>query len=304
VNRPFDVEPVLRAYLADTGERAPDRVLGDVAARIARQPRRLALRLPWRPHMSSPLKIAVGLAAAIVVALVGYSLLPKGPAVGTPTTVPAVPTPSSTPVATAAALIEGRLAAGPYVIRPLESQPGLTITAQVPEGSLGYPGIPAVTGPNHPAQEPVLIGFMQTDGLFSDPCHWNLDGTNSLDQPGDVAVGPTVDALVAALKANTHYTSSAGSPIAFGAYKGQELELKLPGADVISTCDRRPGESSGDFFVFPKGFWAQGPDNRWRLFIVDVAGTRLITMISYSPASLPAEVAAANAIVDSFVITP
>ena len=23
----------------------------------------------------------------------------------------------------------------------------------------------------------ILIGFMMADGLFSDPCHWDLDGT-------------------------------------------------------------------------------------------------------------------------------
>jgi hypothetical protein len=104
---------------------------------------------------------------------------------------------------------------------------------------------------------------------------------------GDVAVGPTVDDLVAALKANTSYTSSAASPVTVGGFDGQEIELQLPGADVIAACDRRPGESTGDYLVFPKGFYAQGPNSRWHLYIVDVDGTRLITMVSIAEGTPP-----------------
>jgi hypothetical protein len=56
--------------------------------------------------------------------------------------------------------------------------------------------------------------------------------------------------------------------------------------------------------VLSKGFWSQGPNSRWRLYILDVEGTRLITMIS-SFGSLPqAELDAAQAIVNLLMITP
>ena len=41
-------------------------------------------------------------------------------------------------------------------------------------------------------------------------------------------VGPTVDDLVAALRANTFYTSSTATPVTIDGYAGQELELQLP----------------------------------------------------------------------------
>ncbi|MCI0344490.1 MAG: RNA polymerase sigma factor [Chloroflexi bacterium] len=153
-----------------------------------------------------------------------------------------------------------------------------------------------------------VIAILQTDGLFSDPCHWDVDGTGAPGQPGDVVVGPAVDDLVAAVKANTSYTSSAATAVTFGQFEGQELELQLPGDDVLSTCDIQAEGSqfSGTaYFVFAGDtFYAQGPNNRWHLYVVDVAGTRLITMISYFDATPRADVAAAEAIVASFEITP
>jgi hypothetical protein len=56
--------------------------------------------------------------------------------------------------------------------------------------------------------------------------------------------------------------------------------------------------------VFPGGFYAQGPNSRWHLYIVDVDGTRLITMISIAEGTPQADIAAAEAIVESFEFTP
>ena len=96
----------------------------------------------------------------------------------------------------------------------------------------------------------------------------------------------------------------AASPVTLGRFSGQELELQLPGEDVIRACDRRPGETVGDYFVFPDGYYAQGANSRWHLYIVDAGGTRLITMISIAEGTSPADIAAAEAIVESFQITP
>lgn len=82
------------------------------------------------------------------------------------------------------------------------------------------------------------------------------------------------------------------------------MELQLPGDDVLSTCDRSPGDQNGTYYVFPGGFYAQGPNSRWHLYIVDVDGTRLITMISIAEGTPQANIAAARAIVQSFEFTP
>jgi hypothetical protein len=304
MNRTPNVELVLHEYLAADGDRAPDHVLETVADRIGRQPQRRTWPFPGRTTVTQ-LKLAAALAAAVIVAVVGYNLLPRQPGSGgqvTPFTTPAA-SPTTMPTATGPVVLpDGTLTGGRYRIQPFSDKPSLSVLADIPAGWHGFPGNGTVTGPTQ--NHEVLLSFMVVDALFSDPCHWDLDASQSGDQPGDVTVGPTVEALVAALKANGSYSSSAATPVTIGAYQGQELELQLPGGDVISTCDNRQGQSTGDYFVFPKGFYAQGANNRWDLFILDVQGTRLITFISSFDTSPPAEVAAAKAIVHSFEIAP
>jgi hypothetical protein len=303
-----DIERLLDHWLSDGPDQAPDRVVDIVTDRIERQSQRPAWRLHWRPtSVNAYMKIAVAAAAVLIVAVVGYNLLPAG-STGTGGPAPsATPTPTAAPTATPVAsgpvaLPEGPLAGGRYRIQPLVSPPSLSIVADVPAGWVGHPENPALTSSGEES-DGILLGFMAADGLFSDPCHWDLDGTKEA-LIGDVVVGPTVDDLVAALKANTSYTSSAASPVTFGRFEGQELELQLPGDDVIKTCDRRPGETTGDYFVFPGGYYAQGGNSRWHLYIVDVGGTRLITMISIGEGAPQTEITAAEAVVESFEFTP
>lgn len=255
------------------------------------------------------------LAAAAVIAAIAvgaiYLNLPNRNGVGGVTPSPSAtpspnPTPTQTPTPTLGSgpLPEGKLAAGHYTMTPIVELPSLTLAADIPAGWKGYAGVPALASPG--SADAVFIAFMVTDGLFSDPCHWDLNGTG-LDQPGDVVVGPTVDDLVSALKANASYPSTAATPVTFGQFEGQELELQLPGDDVLLTCDMHGAGSPFTgvaYFVFPHGFYAQGPNSRWHLYIVDVNGTRLITMISILEGAPPADIAAAEAIVQSFDFTP
>lgn len=90
-----DIERLLDQWFSEGPEQSPDRVVDIVADRIERQAQRPAWRLFWR---SSPVntyaKLAVAAAAVLIVALIGYNLLPgPSPDVGGP----ASPTPSPTP---------------------------------------------------------------------------------------------------------------------------------------------------------------------------------------------------------------
>jgi hypothetical protein len=96
MNRTPDVERVLRDYFADDGLAAPDHVLDTLERRIRRQPQRRSWRLPWRNQVSTPYKLAAGLAAVVLIALVGWQLLPGRPGIGAPS-----PTPNATPVPSA-----------------------------------------------------------------------------------------------------------------------------------------------------------------------------------------------------------
>jgi hypothetical protein len=100
MNRQPDVELVLRDYFADDGFTAPDHVLDVVEERIARQPRRLAWRLRGRPFVNTFTKLAAGMAAVLIVAVVAFRLMPGGSSGGgTATPVPTI-TPTATPTPT------------------------------------------------------------------------------------------------------------------------------------------------------------------------------------------------------------
>ena len=122
MNRQPDVELVLRDYFADDGFTAPDHVLDVVEERIARQPRRLAWRLRGRPFMNAYAKIAVAAAAVLLVAIVGYNLLPAGSTIGGP-----APTPTATPPTSAAPTIAPTTAP----TKALASRPALPAPAEL-----------------------------------------------------------------------------------------------------------------------------------------------------------------------------
>lgn len=129
------------------------------------------------------------------------------------------------------------------------------------------------------APDGIGISFFTTNGVYSDPCHWDWKGTGLADT-GDVKVGPTVDDLVAALRANTYYTSWAPKPVTIDGYTGKELELQMPNDSYIH-CDKDdPSDAGGHVFVFPgSGLYAQGPANRWHLYVLNVHGERLIAVV-------------------------
>ena len=305
-----DIDRVLQVWMADGPAAIPDRVVDVIATRIGVQRQRRTWPFPRRTNVTTQIKLIAALAAALVVAVAGYNLLPRASGPGGPSTAPSTaPSPSAqpTPAGTTpiVALPEGPLVSGRYRMDLALLAPGLSIVADIPAGWTGHPSVPAISTPEENDSE-ILIAQMVTDSLFSDPCHWDLDGTG-LDQDGDVEVGPTVEDLVAALKANTSYSSSAATPVSIGGFEGQALELQLPGDDVLSTCDEHgPGSpfSGRAYYVFSRGFYAQGPNSRWKLAILDVDGTRLINMISIGEATAQADITAADAIVESFEITP
>ena len=197
------------------------------------------------------------------------------------------------------------LTGGRYRFGPFEDMPSLTIVATGPNGWVGYPSW-AMDGPEPVrADAPTGIGisFFSANGVYSDPCHWDVLGTGRADN-GDVVVGPTVDDLVAALQANTFYTSSVATPVTIDGYAGQELELQLPD-DPFTRCDKEPGDSGGHAFVFSgPGLYAQGPANRWHLYILDVDGTRLIAVILSYAQTPQTDLDLARNIIETLDINP
>jgi hypothetical protein len=78
-----DIDRVLDRWFTESPANVADRVLDEVADRISRERQRPATRLPRRTIMTKPVSIAA-LAAAIVIAVVGWGLLGRQPSVGGP----------------------------------------------------------------------------------------------------------------------------------------------------------------------------------------------------------------------------
>lgn len=262
----------------------------------------------------SPLKVAIAAIAVVIVFVAGFAVLrqPSGlvGGVATPTAAPS-PTPSSTvsPAATSNALTEGELRGGTYRLSAIPDHP-IAIDVVVPAGWSGVPPW-ALIGPGSAGTEAPTgsgIAFIGSDGIHSDPCHWDTAGSGEETQPGNVDVGPTVDDYVNALHANTAYTSTAPVPVTIGGYAGKQLVLQIPSdIDFVATCDKVTGDPEGHYLPFSgkdAGLYAQGPGNRWTVSVLDVDGTRLLVVVLDYAGTSAADQAAARAIVDSLVITP
>lgn len=246
----------------------------------------------------------IAAAAVLLVAVVGYQLLPGGQPAQPSATIAPSPAATSSPTAAAVPDVpDGPMAAGTYRLRG----PGtMIIDATVPDGGWlgGPPG--AIGGPVGESNGPngLAIAFFNARTINSDPCHWDKDGSGRAPQEGDIQVGPTVDDLVEALAGSSVYESTAPVDATLGGYSGKRLELQLV-PDPLG-CDSYDG--AGDqYFVFggrDGGQYAQGGANTWQVTIVDVEGTRLIAvLISYAETSSE-HLSAAAGILDSVIITP
>ena len=149
-----DIDHLLDQWFSDGPTHAPDRVIDVVADRIERQPQRPAWRCHLREiHVNTIVRAGAAMAAVVIVAIIGFNLLP-GSGVGGPgpTTSPS-PATSTGPSATVAFPVDVTL--GIYSGRPdptwsltggqaagleqlLAALPGGTDTP--PVGGLGYHG--------------------------------------------------------------------------------------------------------------------------------------------------------------------
>jgi len=92
-----DLDRLINAFLAEGQTELPDRVFDAVRSEIDRTRQRVVIG-PWRtPHMNTFAKLAMAAAAVVVVAIVGYNLLPASSGVGGGPAVSPSPSPSPTP---------------------------------------------------------------------------------------------------------------------------------------------------------------------------------------------------------------
>jgi hypothetical protein len=291
MTRELDIDRILNGFLAEGTNELADRVLDAALNDIDSTKQRRAWWPPRRfPDMNSFARYAIAAAAVIAVVIVGYSFLPgNSPGAGpTPTPTPIVsPSPSPTPEPTLQVLGNGPLNAGTVIVeaRALGS---MTATLEVPAGWEGFDGS-CLLPSSQPNGQEMGICFLEVAGLYSDPCHGTSAGP-------DVPVGPGVDDLANALVAQDDYEASTPTEVTLAGYSGKVVDLHLP--TDVATCDQ------GAFFPWAGTIYAQGPDNLWRVWILDVEGTRVVLMSNWFEATSAGDQAALQAVVDSLQITP
>jgi hypothetical protein len=297
-----DFDRIATAWLADGPEELPDRVMDAVVDEIHVTPQRHALRLPWRfPSMNTPARVAA--AAVIGVLAIGgavYVLQPGQAAIGG-----ARPTPSPTPSPSPVVLTEGALAAGTYTTMPFVgadalgvclSQPGckedpaddtIRITFTVPDGWTGAPRHTVWVAAPAGTPTPAWITFERGASLYAQPC--------GNTPPPTISVGPTVDDFVNALVAHPKLSVTAPVDVALAGFSGKYLDLQVP-AD-ISACPTA-------YWPWEPGFYAQGPSQRWHLWVLDVNGVRVVVRGMDFATTSATQQAELRAIVESIQILP
>lgn len=224
-----DTTRLVRSWLDEGATALPDRVLDAVLDQVPATPQRRS----WWPtrrsnRMSRTIQVIVAAAAVLVVAVVGYNLLPAQPSTigGAPTPVPTVsPSPNAgvTPSATPA-IPTGSLPPGTYTERST-AYTMAPFSFTVPAG-WSYSDGNIFKGSNTQAAA-LSIDPWLVDHVFSDACQWHGAG---------VPVGPTQADLVAALVGQTGIKRTGPTNVTFGGLPAVQLVLSEATGKPASGC--------------------------------------------------------------------
>lgn len=278
-----DFDRTARLWLQDGPSQLADRVLEAALDEIHVTRRRRA----WWParrstFMSNVMRLAA-LAAILVVAVAGLNLfLPGDGSVGGPQASPTpVPTPTPGP-ASFDSHAPGELEPGAYALEYLGP---FRITFTVPAGweKLSAPAtIWAQPGSD------ARLGFMTVDNVFIDPC----DPGRGLQDP---PVGRTVDDLAMALGSVAGLQATTPADVTLSGFPAKRIDLTVLGASNpcadVETALLRGNNGTLDV---P----APGPQEDYRLWIVDVDGQRLVIIQVARAAATASQRADLQAIVD------
>lgn len=234
--------------------------------------------------MSTPIKLVLAAGALLAVVLGGTILYAGGGGPG-PT-----PAPSPTPAATPTPAPSPTLAPTPLPAMMEVQGDAASWSAVVPDGwtSLGDSRLAASQGYAGPTG--ISIGASGAVNVPSDPC----------DGVGKVSDAASPADVVAELEARDDLVVSDPVDTTLGGYAGMRVDVEVP-AD-LSAC----GEDYYILFAEPDGSGtpALGPSNRFRVWILDVAGRPVVFWIASFPETPADDMTEAERIVDSIQITP
>ena len=280
---------IVRAWLEDGITVLPDRVLDRVLDDVPATPQRRVRQLPVEPA-----RVLLAAAVLVVMVLGGVGVAQRlGDANRDPT-----PSPASRPLVSEP---PGPLDSGQYVI---DTGFPFRISFDVPGGwskaSQGSDHVVLTSNPEGVPERPpsgVTLGFYSVANLFAETC--GVEG-RMVDPP----VGPTVEDLVAGLrlisadKDSTGYHASAGTPASIDGHVGQRIDLTL----MLFMCPFREAH----LWQTPSGSirTPAGEEELSTLWIVDVAGERLVVDATRYPGTSQEHLDELMAVVDSIEVEP
>jgi hypothetical protein len=284
------------SWLREDAHENAERVLLRALDEVDATPQRRSWLPARRSTQMNRLFLAASAAAAVLaVAIVGYGLLPVSNPGGQATVMPST-APTSSPGRTRTGpplLPNGPLAGGTYLMLPFSSPlASLRVTLTVPDGWEGYPpgAVTPAAGPGGP--DGGAVALLLVTALYSDPCRADTGGPL-------IPAGDTVDDLVLAF-AEVRGRYNVGSPrdVTVGGHSGKRIALVIPSNLDFATCER------GQYWIWDPGPWAQGPGNRWDVWILDVDGTRVVILGHDFPGTSATDQIQIQDVVSSIVIEP
>ena len=273
-------ERAVRDWLEDGSDRTPRPAIDAVllAVKTTRQER--DLRIPRRfTQMPTYMRLAAGIAIVAVVGVGVLAYFNGGPNTAGPPT-PA-PTTQATPAPTLSPLSAGPLAPGRHAYEGEGVRVVLTVPAGWEGGQFNIAKAPARELPDG-----TNVMFRQPTSVFADPCAPELSAD---------PIGPTVDDLAAALVDLPHVTGATQADATISGFSGKHVSFVVDttGIDCVM------GIYGQDAFVR-----AAENGQRQDLWILDVAGTRLVIDAATFPETSAGDRAEMQAIVDTLLIEP
>ena len=204
----------------------------------------------------------------------------------------------STAMTSSPMLVEGLVTGGRYVVMPppegwaecgtwvddcppeSELARSLRVELTVPPGWEAQMGATVIAPPSGSTEGPdgagLVIGWTTpTAGFYTDPCQ-----PASHLEP-QILVGSSVDDFVHAAISHPSLGVDESSEVELGGYRGSYLQLRAP-SDISGCHDWRP---------FDPGIVAEGGDNLWKIWVIDVDGLRMIVLTEQFPGT-PADITA------------
>jgi hypothetical protein len=281
---------IVRSWLHEDAHEDAGRILNLVLDEIDTTPQRRAGWLARRFTLMNNFA-RVGLAAVVLVAVVGIGFALSGTNLGGPG---ATPTPTATATTSAAAtpsafppISDVPLDAGTY---SLGTSFPVRLTFEVPAGWVSCSAGPvdqAVCKPSTDTEPGSGVGFLIVDNVVADPC----GPSNELVDP---PVGPSVDDLVAAISSLEGFEATAPMDINVDGFDGKQFTLTSP-ADATCELKTWATESRTN---------GVGPDEVNLLRILNVDGVRVVISGGYQTGTSEEQLAAIQQVIASVHIEP